>query len=170
MSDVAPENIWRKLRYTPAKDLVRGRISGSLDVKRTIEASGLPAQAKDVVRRIVKRTGLWLSEKVDVAEELIAHFSDGIESGASVEALIDKFGEVRKAAKLIRRAKKRNRPLPWHILRALGWMLAGTLAIYGVLAARFLLGHPSPKVDYVAAMNQRLEAVPQEQRAWPIYR
>jgi hypothetical protein len=170
MSDVAPENIWRKLRYTPAKDLVRGRISGRLDVKGTIARSGLPAPAKDLIQRVVKRTRLWLSEKVDLADELIAHFLDGIEGGASVESLIEKFGDERKAAKLIRRAKKRNRPLPWHIMRALGWMMALMLAIYGFLAARFVLGRPSPKIDYVAALNKPVLSVPEDQRAWPIYR
>src|SRR5687767_12453383 len=115
MSDVAPENLWRRLRYTPARDLVRGRISGSLDVKGTISRSDLPAPAKDLVLRVVKRTRLWLSEKVEVADELLSHFADGIESGTSVGTLIEKFGDERQAAKLIRRAKKRNRPLPWHI-------------------------------------------------------
>src|SRR5436853_3243847 len=130
MSDVAPDNFLRKLRYTPARDLLRGRISGRLDVKWTIARSDLPMPAKDLISRVVKCTRLWLSEKVDVADELIAHFADGIESGASAESLIEKFGDERQAAKLIRRAKKRNRPLPWHILRALGWMLAAMLAIY----------------------------------------
>src|SRR4051812_35796495 len=156
------ESVIRRVRYTPLKDLMRGRISGRLDVKGTIAASGLPVPAKEVVRRVVKRTGLWLSEKVEVADELIAHFADGIEAGASVEDLIEKFGNERKAAKLIRRAKKRNRPLAWHILRALGWMVVVMLAIYGVLAARFLLGHPSPKVDYVAAINRPILAVAEE--------
>src|SRR5258708_19658391 len=84
MSDVATGNIFRKLRYTPAKDLVRGRISGRLDVKGTIAASGLPAGAKDLVRRIVKRTRLWLSEQVEVADDLIAHFADAIPSRTAV--------------------------------------------------------------------------------------
>jgi hypothetical protein len=71
---------------------------------------------------------------------------------------------------LIRRAKIRNRPLAWHILRGLAWMIAVMLTIYGFLAARFLLGRPSPKVDYVAALNQPLLAVAEDERAWPIYR
>src|SRR5882672_6020656 len=164
------DSVIRRLRYTPLKDLVRGRVSGRLDVKGVIEASGLPAEAKEVVRRVVKRTRLWLSEMVEVAEELIAHFADGIESGRSVEDLVEEFGDAGKAAKLIRRAKKRNRPLAWHVLRGLGWIMLVMLTIYACLAARFLLGRPTPKVDYVAALNEPMMAVPPDQRAWPIYR
>jgi hypothetical protein len=164
------DSVLRRLRYTPARDLVRGRISGRLDVKGAIEASALPPEAKEIVRRVVKRTRLWLSEKVEVAHELIAHFADGIESGANVETLIKKFGDERKAAKLIRRAKKRNRPLPWHILRALGWVIVALLTIYAFLAVRFVLGRPTPKVNYVALMNQPGLSMPEAERAWPLYR
>ncbi len=152
------ESTLRRLRYTPLRDLLRGRVSGRLDVKGIIEASGLPAEAKELVRRVVKKTRLWLAEE------------DGIESGRSVQDLLDKFGDARKAAKLIRRAKKRNRPLAWHVLRGFGWIIVLMLAIYAVLAARFLLGRPTPKVDYVAVLNKPILAVPEDQRAWPIYR
>jgi len=164
------DSVIRRLRYTPMKDLVRGRISGRLDALVVIEASGLPTEAKEVVLRVVTRTRLWLSEKVEVAEELIAHFADGIESGRSVEELLEKFGDAHKAAKLIRRAKKRNRPLAWHVLRAVGWMMAGMLVIYGFFAMRFLLGHPTPSIDYLAILNRPALAAPEEQRGWPIYR
>ncbi|HEV8379883.1 MAG TPA: hypothetical protein VGP99_13615 [Tepidisphaeraceae bacterium] len=169
MSDLAPE-FRRRLRFTPARDLVRGRISGRLDLMATIARSGLPTQAQDLIRRVVKRTRLWMLEKVVVADELIAHFNDGLENGSSIQALIEKFGNERQAAKLIRRAKKRNRPLPWHIMRALGWMLVILLTIYGFLAVRFILGRASPKVNYVALMNQPRLSVPEAQRAWPLYR
>src|SRR6266571_5092643 len=96
MATSMSDRVLRQLRYTPLGDLLRGRVSGRLDVKRSIEASGLPAPAKELVHRVVKRTRLWLGEKVDVANELIAHFVDGIENGRSVEELIDKFGDERK--------------------------------------------------------------------------
>ncbi len=170
MSDAMPANIIRKLRYTPLRDLLRGHVSGRLDVKTTIDASNLPPPAKALIHRIVKRTHLWLCEKIEVANELTAHFADGLEAGVTLSDLIAKFGHERHAAKLIRRAKKRNRPLPWHILRALTWLITATLALYAFLAARFLIGHPSPKVDYVQALNRPILATPESQRAWPIYR
>jgi hypothetical protein len=169
MSDLAPEFL-RRLRYTPARDLARGRISGRLDLMATIARSGLPTPAQDLIRRVVKRTRLWMLEKVAVADELIAHFTDGLESGSTIESLLEKFGNERQAAKLIRRAKKRNRPVAWHVLRGLGWIILIMLAVYVFLAARFMLSRPSPKVDYVAVLNKPVFAVPEGQRAWPIYR
>lgn len=169
MSDLAPE-FRRRLRFTPARDLLRGRISGRLDLMATIARSGLPKPAQDLIRRVAKRTRLWMLEKVQVADELIAHFHDGLESGSSLETLIEKFGNERQAAKLIRRAKKRNRPLAWNVLRGLGWIIVVLLGIYGFLAARFVLSRPSPSVDYVAILNRPILAAPEEQRGWPVYR
>ncbi|HEV8291799.1 MAG TPA: hypothetical protein VGP94_07730, partial [Tepidisphaeraceae bacterium] len=169
MSDLAPEFL-RRLRFTPARDLVRGRISGRLDLMATIARSGLPTEAQDLIRRVVKRTRLWMLEKVAVADELIAHFTDGLENGSSIQTLLEKFGNERQAAKLIRRAKKRNRPLPWHVMRGLGWIIAAMLAIYGIMAARFILGRPSPKIDYVAAMNRLNVGLADNEKGWLIYR
>ncbi len=170
MSVVAPGNVIRRLRHTPLRDLVRGRVTGRLDVRGRIEASGLPGEVKELVWRVVRRTRLWVGEKVEVADELIAHFADGLEGGASAEELKGKFGDEKKAARLIRRAKKRGRPMAWHVLRGLGWMVVGVLVIYAGLAARFLMGRPVVKVDYLEALNRGKLGTAVEQRAWPIYR
>src|SRR5262249_24615218 len=58
-----------------------------------------------------------------------AHFTDGIASGVSPEDLIQAFGDEANAAQLIRRAKRRNRPLYWHSLRAAVLFTFSTLAI-----------------------------------------
>ena len=78
----------RRLRFTPLTDLLRGRLSGRLDVRARIDATGLPAPALALVRRVVRRTRLWRAEKVDVAAELAAHFADGLEAGATVDELV----------------------------------------------------------------------------------
>ncbi|MGA2500631.1 MAG: hypothetical protein ABSH20_23065 [Tepidisphaeraceae bacterium] len=120
--------------------------------------------------RVVRRTRLWALEKVEVVDELLAHFADGLEAGATLDELIDAFGDERQAARLIRRAKKRNRPLLWHALRVGTWLMAVLLLLYAVIAVRFLVGHPSPTVDYIEQLNRPRLQVPVEQRGWPIYR
>src|SRR4051812_32171037 len=102
MSDTMPDNLIRRVRYTPLIDLLRGRVSGRLDVKGRIAGSKLPPEAKDLVWRVVKGTRLWMGEKIEVAEELLGHFEDGAAAGESVAELIGRFGEVKRAAKLIR--------------------------------------------------------------------
>ncbi len=125
MSDTMPDNLLRKVRYTPLVDLLRGRISGRLDVKGRIEASNLPREVKELVWRVVKGTRLWIGEKFEVAEELMGHFEDGMAAGESAEELVSRFGDAKKSAKLIRRAKRRGRPMAWHFLRAVECGLSG---------------------------------------------
>lgn len=160
----------RRVRRTPLRDLVRGRVTGRLEVRRRIDAAALPEPAKALVQRIVKRTRLWRLEKAELADELIAHFADGLEVGTPVEELIESFGDEKQAAKLIRRAKKRNRPWPWQVVRVCGWGIIALVVIYGLLIGWFAIGDPSVSVNYLAKLNAPARGVPPDQRAWPIYR
>lgn len=181
MTDTMEPGLFHKILTTPLTDLVRGRITGPvppkpkrlarrLRVKVRIETANLPGPAKALIGRVVWRTRLWPGEKLDVADELIAHFADGLESGESVEQLIQDFGDERRAAKLIRRGKKRNRPLLWHALRGLGWAIAALLIFYLGLAGYFLLGRPTPRINYIQLINGRTDQTPQDQLGWPVYR
>src|SRR5262249_2977607 len=127
--DAIEHTIWYKLRYTPVRDVLRGRISGRMDVRRPIENSGLPPLVKELLYRVVRKTGLWRLEQVQVAQELIAHFTDGIAAGQKPEELIKNFGDEKQAAQLIRRAKRRNRPPIWQLARITGWSMAALLLL-----------------------------------------
>ncbi len=160
----------RRLWKTPMRDLVRGRITGRLDIDRLLEEASLSGPAADKVRRVVKRTRLWRLEKVDVANELIAHFLDGQEAGTSLDELLETFGDEVQTAKLIRRAKKRQRPMVWH---AFAWARLCFLIFFGVyfLSALYLMtGSPSVTTDYLAILNRKAAGVPADEAAWPIYR
>lgn len=153
-------------RRPTASPAVRSRIK----LRQRIDEAPLPEPAKELVHRVVRRTRLWKREKADVAEELIAHFTDGLAAGETGDALVEAFGDERRAAKLIRRAKRRNRPLAWHAMRGLRLMIGGLVVLYAGLAVYFHLGRPSPKVDYVAILNEPIGQIPEDQRAWPLYR
>src|SRR4051794_1837078 len=170
MSEARQPNLLHRLRNTPMRDLVRGRVTGRLDIAARIEGAGLPAPATDLIRRVMRKTRLWSLEKLDVADELIAHFRDGLDAGETVEQLVTSFGDEIRAAKLIRRAKVRNRPIAWHALRGLGWIVAALVVLYLLLAAYFYTGRPTPSVNYYERLNGRGNAVAPDQRAWPMYR
>ena len=108
------------------------------------------------------------------ADELIAHFVDGLRAGSSPGALADAFGPARQAARLIRRAKRRNRPLlckAWaRSVQAVGLLIGLVVVIYIVAAIRLFTGKPVLAHDYLADLNAKARAVPQTQRAWPMYR
>ncbi len=136
--------------------------------------SELPDQLKELIAQTTRRTRLWRAERRDVEQELSAHFTDGLATGKSAETLVKDFGDPNAAAKLIRRSKKRNRPLPWRIMRNAMRATAGVFAlmviVYLYAAARLYSAEPNVTIDYAAQLTQRAQAVRQEDRAWPHYR
>lgn len=165
----AYDSIWRRWRFTPWRDILRGRITGRLDRKRIIAQSGLPAPAVDCIHNVVKRTRLWRLEKSQVAQELIAHFADGLEAGHSADELLESFGDPRQAARLIRRAKIRLRPLPWHVIKWTRRALAVVLLLYAGLAAMYFMQSPRVTTDYLPVLNRVASSLEEDERAWPLY-
>jgi hypothetical protein len=169
MSDTAPP-LSRRIRQTPLRDLLRGRLTGRLDWHKAITASDLPAETKRLIETAVRRTRLWRVEKVDVARELIAHFTDAAAADVPAAEATAAFGDPVAAARLIRRAKIRQRPMMWHALKWTRRLAVALIVFYIGLAVYFFIGRPSPTVDYVAELNTPIIATPINQRAWPIYR
>lgn len=176
------DSLWSKVFLTPVGPrLIVGR---RLPLRRwfprrwsageLIAQSQLPVEVKALIVDVVARTRLWRREKADVARELIAHFEDAMSRDIEPEEALRDFGEARQAAKLIRRAKKRNRPLIWHAwrrtLHATAAALCLSIALYGVLIVRYFSGSPVIARNYTAEVNATILAVPEEDRAWPLYR
>lgn len=169
MSDEAGRLLHR-LWNTPMRDLLRGRVSARLNWCGVIADADLPEPAARLVTQLVRKTRLWRSEKADVAEELIAHFHDGVAAGKSIDNLIADFGRPDVAARLIRRAKKRNRSWAWHALKYSGMTLVGMVVLYASVGLWFATAKPVISVDYLAKLNEPVAAIPEVDRAWPLYR
>jgi len=141
--------------------------------QQVILTAGLPGAIAALITDITKRTRLWRSEQTDVARELVAHFADGLEARRTPDELIRHFGSPATAARLIRRAKKRNRPLWWQIglrlRQAFLILIAFMVLSYAVLALRFYTGSPTIARNYLAELNAPIRAIPEAQRAEPIY-
>lgn len=169
-ADTYPNSIWRRLYYSRWRDVIRGRLDARLDWRQTIALSGLPEDLANATTQVVRRTRLWRSEKADVATDLVAHFQDGLEFGRSPEELLQSFGDPRAAAQLIRRAKRRNRSMVWYIWHY-GWMaLVALIGFYVLMGVWQSFGRPTIRTDYLALINKAPAAVPESERAWPVYR
>lgn len=124
-------------------------------VENTLRQSGLPADALDVIRRLVRQSRLWRAERQDVLDEMVAHFQDGIEAGLSISDLLADFGDPDETARLIRSAKRRQRPLAWRAafvsLRVSAIVVATVATVYGSRAATLYLRAPVSGVEYSAA-------------------
>ena len=156
------------------RDVVRGRLTGRLDLEAMIEAAQLPDALAQLVRNVTRRTRLSRLEKVTVAEELLSHFRDGLNQGGSPGELVRDFGDPAQAARLIGRAKRRNRPLAYRAavrsMQAACGLIGVVLLLYGLAAIRFFAGRPNPTVDFLQRLNAETLAAPPADRAWPEYR
>ncbi len=134
----------------------------------------LPAPLAALVRAVASRRGFWKGERTEIARELSGHFLDGLEAGRTPDQLAASFGDPRRAAALMLRAKRRNRPLAWQAaMLSVRCVLVGfctLVLLYAVLAARFWSGSPTIARNYLQALNARIEATPLADRAWPQYR
>lgn len=156
---------------TPVSQLLRGRL-GPIPAKRTArsvaEESGLPEEVRAVVLGVVKRSRLKRHERLAVAEELVGHFADALAQGATPGDAVREFGDVKTAAKLIRRGMVRKRPIWWHALRAIRWTVAGLLAVYAGITVWALSGRTNVAVDYAGRMEEMVR-VPASEAGWPYY-
>jgi hypothetical protein len=125
------------------------------------DTNSIPAIVEDYINRVVKKVRYRKKVRQDVRAELEAHFEDALsdcsnstEKEQVASSLIEGFGEMRCLAKLIRRAKKRCRPI-WvkGLIRTA--QAAGLCVLYVVLcASRLYIGSPTIKVDTVAWLNE----------------
>jgi hypothetical protein len=142
--------------------------------KQLIAESGLPSQIQALLVQVVGETRLLADEKLEVAQELVAHFEDGLQRGRSVAALIAAFGDPQMAADLIHHGKQRNRSMKNRIIYRLIQAALGLGALtVGAFLALFILfywGQPKPSVDYQAQINQPILAAADQDKGWTIYR
>lgn len=161
----------RSLRTTPMRDLARGRVTGRLDLRQLLASSTLPETLRRLVAVVVRRTRLRRLERMDVARELVEHFEDGIEAGASADELAADFGDPRVAATLIRRGMKRKRSWFERAVRRTALVaslfFAGFVAIYLVFAVRHWNQPVRIDVDYVAKIRAESAGASPEERGWP---
>jgi hypothetical protein len=122
----------------------------------------LPQVVVDFIASVIKKMRYRKKVRREVKAELAGHFADALgdcrtdqEKQAKARQLIDEFGDAKLLATLIRRGKKRCRPL-W--VRGLVRICqAGVLlmVLFSLYTVWFLSGKPNPRIDYLAVINQK---------------
>ncbi len=123
----------------------------------------LLACAEEYVKLIVKKMRYRRKVRQDVQEELTAHFEDELKECKTDEdkqqkakQLIAEFGDTKLLAVLLRRAKKRCRPL-WRTVLARTFQTVGVLILCFILyMVWFLTGKPVITTNYVAELNRKV--------------
>ena len=159
--------------HTPARDWIRGRVTGRLDWRSDLARTDLPAPIAALITTVVRRSRLWRLERADLARELITHFADALAAGTAEENAVEDFGDTAQAARLIRRAKKRGRHWSYrafiHTFQGLLAIFLAVCIVYAVLAWRFFSAKPTITRNYTAEYNEQIEQIPEQDRAWEFY-
>lgn len=138
----------------------------------------LPATVREYIGALVKKMRYRRIVREDVRVEITAHFEDELsdcrtdeEKEKKARELISEFGDLKLLAILLRRAKKRCRPL-WRTLVARTCQAVGILFVCLIFyAIWFSFGRPTIRVDYIAMLNQLNQPeVRNENNAWPYYK
>lgn len=125
------------------------------------DTNSTPTIAQDYMDRVVKKVRYRKKVRQDVRAELQAHFEDALVDCADsnereqvAATIIAGFGDARCLAKLIRRGKKRCRPVWVKGMIRLS-QAAGLCVLYVVLCtSRLYIGSPTIKVDTVDWLNE----------------
>jgi hypothetical protein len=152
---------------------------------RRLNLERLPVNVADFIRLIVRKMRYRRKVRADVASEVAAHFEDALkdcktddERDQRARKLIADFGDVKLLGVLLRRAKKRCRPL-WRTVVARTFQAAGVLILCFVLYCVYIsLGEPTISVNYIeqatrlarGVVDQTLNAAPLYQKAIDAYR
>ena len=145
--------------------------------KKSGDLRNLPGCAIEFIRLVIKKMRYRRKVRLDVQTELTAHFDDelkecttDVEREQKARQLIAGFGDVKLLAVLLRRAKKRCRPI-WRTVVARTFQTIGVLILlFCFYTVWFLAGKPTINVDYLALFNQmNRPQLKDEDNAWPHY-
>ena len=138
----------------------------------------LPACAAEFIRLVVKKMRYRKKVRRDVQAELEAHFEDELKDCKTDEQreqkarqLVTEFGDVKLLAVLLRRAKKRCRPL-WRKALVRGFQAVGIVILYILIcSAPLVIGRPKVSVNYSDWLNDLGRAGRAEsENAYPYYK
>ena len=141
------------------------------------DLQSLPECARDFIKLVIRKMRYRKKVREDVQAELSAHFEDELkdcvteeEKEQKAKQLIEQFGDVKLLAVLLRRAKKRCRPL-WRTIAARTFQTVGMLILCLIVyLAWFLTGKPVITTDYVAELNRIVRpAADDSLNAAPLY-
>jgi hypothetical protein len=136
-------------------------------VKKEIDKllSCLPACAAEFIKLVIKKMRYRRKIQRDVQAELATHFVDDLkdcttdqEKEQKAKKLITEFGDVKLLAVLLRRAKKRCRPV-WKKVLVRGFQVLGLFILYLLVCLGPLtIGKPNISTDYVGWLDKLVRA------------
>ena len=137
----------------------------------------LPRILVDYIDSLIKGVGANRQMRLEVAEEIGHHFVDAMGESAGDEGkeelareLMENFGDIKMLGKLIKRGKKRCRPLWRKMLSGSAYAVCASALLIILYSAWFFTGKPTLSIDYLARLNEMTRpAAAAGENAWPDY-
>ena len=137
----------------------------------------LPSSALEYINLVIRKLRYRRKVRTEVKQELTDHFTDALADHTDsqtrdqhAQKLITEFGSPKLLARLIRRGKKRCRPLWKKVIVRTCQSIPLLIVLFVIYTAWFLTGKPSPTTDYLAQLQNAVRPnVPDSQNAWPEY-
>ncbi len=121
----------------------------------------LPRILVDYIDSLIKGVGANRRVRLEVAEEIGHHFVDAMGESASdkdkeesARELMENFGDIKMLGKLIKRGKKRCRPLWQKVLVRSLFGLCGLIVFFVLYTLWFFMGEATFSVDYLVQLNE----------------
>jgi hypothetical protein len=137
--------------------------------KKADDMKHLPPVASEYIEAIVRKMRYRRKVRQEVKAELVAHFADALkdcrtdeERQEKAQQLISEFGDAKLLATLIRRGKKRCRPL-WRTMVARSFQAVGIL--FGLLVCYCVyisFAQPKIRINYLDEANRLARPVADE--------
>ncbi|NQT00796.1 MAG: hypothetical protein HQ580_02105 [Planctomycetes bacterium] len=129
------------------------------------DLQNLPSCAVEFIKQVLKKMRYRRKVRREVQEELTAHFEDELKDCETDEdkeqkarQLIAEFGDVKLLAVLLRRAKKRCRPL-WRTAVVRSFQGLGIIILYFIICSLpLLVGRPTISVNYIDWLNELVKS------------
>jgi hypothetical protein len=133
--------------------------------KRKSDLKNLPDCVADFIKLVIKKMRYRRKVRQDVQAELAAHFEDelkdyatGEEKEQKAQNLITEFGDAKLLAVLLRRAKKRCRPL-WKKVLVRGLQVFSIIFLYLLICSSpLIIGRPTISVNYADWLTEFIRA------------
>ncbi len=141
------------------------------------ESQDLPQCAREYIDLVIRKMRCREQVRREVRCELIDHFIDALadcetDEGRKqcAEELLAGFGDIKMLGRLIKRGKKRCRPLWRKVLSGSSYAVCASALLIILYSAWFFTGKPTLSIDYLARLNEMTRpATVAGENAWPDY-
>ena len=132
--------------------------------------SALSESLQSLAETITRKSRLIRKEKQTARQNITHELTKRVAAGEDESEILAAYSNPKRRARQLKRTARRHRAFIWHLL-IWSWRLCLLLLTsYPVFAIYLAMGTITPSFNYLAMRQEVAAAVPEQERAWPIFR